>query len=157
MLSTDRFRNLRRIHLVNAQLDEALFLPNLETYSVMRTVRTNMDPSADFKSANLPNVRRLIIAHAAREGTVGQLYDSLLAQLDHLTLASPSVIDLEHLLPLATPLHSLDIGLRNCNEGLSKVVHELSRIDVKELSLFHQTTRETSDDWETDFELIEEF
>jgi hypothetical protein len=157
MLSTDRFRNLRRIHLIEAQLDEALVLPNLETYHVKRAVRINMDTSADFKSANLPNLRRLTIAHGVRAGSVGQLYDSILPQLNHLTLSSLCVADFEHLLPLTTLLQSLRIAFKNYNERLAKVLKQVSRVDVKDLLLFHGTQREYSDNWETDFELIEEF
>jgi hypothetical protein len=156
MLSTDRFRNLRRIHLTEAQLDEALVLPSLETYSVRRTKRINTDPSADFKSANLPNLRSLTIAHGVAEGTVGQLYDSILAQLDHLFLRVLDVTDSERLLSLSTSLQSLAIILKNYNEGLVKVLNQLNQMDVKKLVLFHLIRRQSSDNWETDFELLEE-
>jgi hypothetical protein len=155
MLSTDRFRNLRRIHLTKAQLDEALLLPSLETCSVMRTVRTNVDPSADFKSANLPNVRRLTIAHSAAEGTLGQIYDSILPQLNHLAFSSLCVAEFEHLLSLSTSLQSLSITFMNYNEGLIQVLKQLNRIDVKKLFLINIIQRQSSDHWETDFELIE--
>jgi hypothetical protein len=157
MLSTDRFRNLRRIHLYQVQLDEALVLPNLETYHVKRTVRINMDASSDFESANLPNLRRLTIAHSTADGTVGQLYDSILAQLDHLFLRALDPTELERLLSLSTSLQSLAIIFGNFNEGLVKVLNQLSGMDVKELVFFCLIQRQSFDHWETDFELLEEF
>jgi hypothetical protein len=116
-----------------------------------------MDPSADFKSANLPNVRRLTIAHNAAEGTLGQIYDSMLPPLTHLLLFSLCVTDLQHLLPLSTSLQSLSIIFENYNEGLVNVLDQLSRMDVKKLRLCHLVQRQTSDNWETDFDLMEEF
>jgi hypothetical protein len=156
ILLTDRFRNLRHIDLYAAQLDEALLLPSLETYSVFRTFRINMDTSAEFKSANLPNLRRLTIGRDFGERTVGQLYDSVLPQLDHLYIHSLSVGDFERVLPLSAPVQSLGLSLRYHGEGLSKVLNQIRRVAVKELHLVPRIKRDNSDNWETDFELIEE-
>jgi hypothetical protein len=116
-----------------------------------------MDPSADFKSANLPNLRRLTIAHSAADGSVGQLYDSILPQLDRLCIGSLCTTDIERLLPLSAPLLSLRTTFREYNDGLSKVLDQLRRMDLKRLLLFHQIERGISDDWETDFEWVQKF
>jgi hypothetical protein len=115
-----------------------------------------MDTSADFKTAKLPNLRRLTIGHPPRERTVGQLYDSILPQLCRLHLSPLCAADFEHLLTLTTLLQCLYIGFNNYDEGLAQVLKQVSRLDVKDLVLFHQITREDSDNWETDFEVIEE-
>jgi hypothetical protein len=156
-ISPDRFQNLRRIHLNEAQLDDALILPRLEAYHVDFPKRINMDHSADFKSANLPNLRSLTISHGAAEGTVGQLYDSTLPQLDHLNLYTLCVADFEHILPLATSLDTLEIIFKNYPEGLAKVLKLVSRVDVKDLLIYYVIHLVHCDNWETDFELIEEF
>jgi hypothetical protein len=157
ILSTDRLQNLRRVHLYDPQHDEALVLPNLEIYSVLRTIRINMDTSAAMKSVNLPNLRRLAIHHNYAGGSVGRLYDSIILQLDHMYLYSLPVTDVENLLLRSTALESLHVSCLNYDEGLSRVRDQFLRMDMKELIFSHWIHLETSDDWETDFELIEKF
>jgi hypothetical protein len=116
-----------------------------------------MDTSADFTSANLPNLRHLAVVYGTKGETLGQLYDSILPQLDGLLVRSLCVADFGHILPLSSPLQSLHVGFKNPNEGLSESLDHLNRMEVKELSFIQRMKRESSDNWTTDFESIEEF
>jgi hypothetical protein len=154
--STDQFQNLRSICLFNgAWLNEPLALPNLRTCFFNRTFPTSIDASAGFKSVNLPNLRRLAVQHHAGGLKVEQIYDSIIAQLDHLLLCWLSVADVEHLLLLSTTLQSLHIEYRDANnhEAASKVLNQISRVDVEQLRFSHAIELESSDNWETNFEL----
>jgi hypothetical protein len=153
--STDRFQNLRRIDLWKAQLDEALALPNLETFSSVLSSSTSIDAKAAFSSVNLPNLRRLMIF--TRPGSIGKYFDSIIPQLDHLTLSRVDKTDLERFLLLPTSLQSISCKYDSSVEGLTGVLAQIMRIDVKEFHFSWSIVRESSDNWETVFEAIAKF
>jgi hypothetical protein len=99
-------------------------------------------------------LRRLTLQQS-EAGSFGQLYDSIIPQLDHLTLYWLDETDLERLLLLATSLQSLRCSYYNSSEGLTKVLTQIMRIDVKELHFRRYIDLDRSDNWETDFESIE--
>jgi hypothetical protein len=160
--SKDRFQNLRRIlnhGLSRASFDEALVLPNLEAYFVSQSLSINVDTSAAraaLKSVNLPNLRRLIIHHGHGEGNVGQIYDSIIPQLDHLSIYGIHHAEVEHLLLLSISFQTLSVrcDYHDSLEGFSKVFDQLSRLDVTELVLHSEFTFRRKDNWEAEFESI---
>jgi sulfur relay (sulfurtransferase) DsrC/TusE family protein len=87
-----------------------------------------------------------------------QIYDSVIPQLDHLTLTRLHETDFEHLLGLSTSLQSLDIGIFDVGTSgvFSKVLDHLARIDVKELHYSHNIWFNKMDNWEKDFESMAE-
>ena len=131
----DQFRNLRRIILRDAQFDEALVLPDLETDSVYQDGPIIGGTSSALESINLPNLRRLIISGdpARPRWSFGRHYDSMIPQLDHLTLNYLYESDLEHLLLLSTSLQTLSCRHDSSAEGCSRVIDQIIRIDVKDL------------------------
>jgi hypothetical protein len=155
IVSTDRFQNLRRINLVQTTFDMALELPNLEIYSSYRIGTFSTYTRAIFNSDDLPNLRRLIIHHGDDAGDFGHLYESIIPQLDHLALVGLYGTELERLLFLSTSLQSLRCAYAGSREGLVEVLDQIVRIDVKELRYHQILELDSSDDWETDFKLIE--
>jgi hypothetical protein len=156
ILSTDRFQNLRRVHLFEAQCDQALALPNLETYWISDEIPISIRTTIALTSINLPSLRRLFLHHVM-EGRFGQLYDSIVPQLDHLTISWLDETELERLLLLSTSLQSLRCRYNSSVVGCSKVIDQISRINVKELQCHWALDHQDSDTWETDFESIEMF
>jgi hypothetical protein len=117
---------------------------------------TRIDAHTTFQSVNLPNLRRLHISHNHYdEKYIDKSYISVVPQLNHLHLWWLCVADVEHLLLLSTALQSLSIEYGNYNEGASKVLNQISRLDVEELRFSPMIAHESSDNWETDFELME--
>jgi hypothetical protein len=102
-------------------------------------------------------LRRLAIGRDGEVGSFGRLYDSITPKLDHLSLNWLHETDLEHLFLLSTSLQSLRCVYDRPVEGLSNVIEQISRIAVKELDFFLRIHRESSNNWETDFEPIEKF
>jgi hypothetical protein len=154
----DQFQNLRRIVLHDAQFDEALVLPNLESCSISQRSWTETDTRAALTSVNLPNLRRLNLSHHGAVGSFGQLYDSVIPQLDHLHPYCHYAADLEHLLLLSTTLQSLRCNYDGSeHEGLAKVIDQIRRINVKDLRFFQRSKSDSSDNWEKDFDSIEKF
>jgi hypothetical protein len=94
---------------------------------------------------------------SAGPANVGRLFDSIIPQLDHLCLTWLRKNDLEHLLGLSTSLQSLSIRYSNIDGRIPEVVNHISRMKVKELDVSWIVKLEGSDDWETDFDLIEKF
>jgi hypothetical protein len=93
--------------------------------------------------------------HASEAGSFGQFYDSIIPQLDHLNLFWIDETDLERLLLLSTSLQSLSCLYRTSSGGLTKVLTQIMRIDVKELHFWRYIALDSSDNWKTDFESIE--
>jgi hypothetical protein len=112
--------------------------------------------NAAFASVNLPNLRRLVLRHTGA-GSFGQLYYSIIPQLDHLTLFWLNETDVEHLLLLSTSLQTLRCRCDRPGEGFSKVIDQISRIGVTELQLHWRLEHENSDNWAADFDSIEKF
>jgi hypothetical protein len=165
MLSTDRFQNLRQVHVCNPTYDEASVLPNLETYSVSSNDLSNIhNASADFEPVNLPNLRRLSIYDSRRpkahDGTgiasFGSFYDSVIPQLDHLHLFSPDFTDLEHLLLLSTSLQSSRVKSDDFYSSSSKLFILLLRVDTKALHFTQNFWLQASDTWERKCESVKE-
>jgi hypothetical protein len=102
-------------------------------------------------------LRRLNIICDIEAGTFGRLYDSIIPQLDHLSLNWLHETDLEHLLLLSTSLQTLRCRYDSPVEGLSNVIKHISRIAVKELDFSRTIKHESSDNWEADFDSIEKF
>jgi hypothetical protein len=159
LLSKDRFQNLRRLYVIEAQFDEVLALPNLATCAAYLWNFISIDAKAAFTSVNLPNLRRLIIFnYASRRGSIGKYFDSIIPQLDHLSLSWVDATDLEHLLLLSTSLQSLHCYYDGSeHEGLAKGFDQIRRMDVKGLYFNWMIERESSYNWETDFETIANF
>jgi hypothetical protein len=159
ILSTDHFQNLRRIDLYYPQLDEALALPNLESYATLSPPSISFNAKTAFTSINLPNLRCLTIYRDSGARNFGQLYDLLIPQLDHLSFNSRHETNLEHLLLLSTSLESLrcSYSYDRAGEGLSAVLNQIMRIDVQELCFSPKMRLRRSDNWEADFNTIAEF
>jgi hypothetical protein len=89
---------------------------------------------------------------------MGKHFDSIIPQLDHLSLCRVDKTDLEHLLLLSTSLQALHCYYDGSeHEGLAEGFDQIRRIDVKELYFNWMVERESSDNWETDFEAIAKF
>jgi hypothetical protein len=159
LLSKVRFQNLRRLYVSKAQFDEVLALPNLATCAAYLWEFISIDAKAAFTSVNLPNLRRLIIFNCgSRPGSIGKYFDSIIPQLDHLSLSWFDVFDLERLLLLSTSLQSLHCLHQTSEyEGLAKAFDQIRRHDVKELNFKWLVVRGSSHNWETDFEAIAKF
>jgi hypothetical protein len=159
ILSKDRFQNLRRLYLYEAQFDEALALPNLEIYTSVLSSSISIDAEVAFTSVNLPNLRRLVIYHGfTQPRSMGKHFDSIIPQLDHLSLSRVDKTELEHLLLLSTSLQSLHCYYDGSeHEGLAKALDQIRRNDIKELHFKWVVERESSHNWETDFEAIAKF
>jgi hypothetical protein len=155
--SKDQFQNLRRILVYEAQLDEALVLPFLETFAAMVMRQANIGNRAGFASVNLPNLRRLHIRHSTGGEDTGQIYGSIIPQIDRLSLGWIPPANLEHLLVLSTSLQFLRVEFMGSHDDVSKVHNQISRIDVKDLVYLQRIHGESSDNWETDFESIQKF
>jgi hypothetical protein len=157
---TDQFSNLRRFDIERADHDVALSLVNLESHRVYITqaYQSSIDASLAYKSEHLPNLRRLVISCACRQSLSRQIYDSVIPQLDHLTLIGLHETDFEHLLGLATSLQSLDIIFSGFDtiSGVSKLLDQLDRIDFKELHYVQNLRLDNADNWEKDFESMAE-
>ena len=157
---TDQFQNLRRIEVFEAAtFDEELVLPNLEMYDIYQDeiyqdYPRYRNPTA-LKSVNLPNLRRLSIAHSTEVESFGHLYDSIVPQLDHIYLANLMTGDLDHILRLTTSLQSLDI---DCSGPYAPptIRDQLVNLDVKELRFAHEEIFD-GEDWETHLGSIKVF
>jgi hypothetical protein len=89
---------------------------------------------------------------------MGKHFDSIIPQLDHLTLDCVHETDFEHLLLLSTSLQSLRCYYDGSQpEGLGEAFDQIRRINVKELHFVWSIDRESSYNWETDFEAIAKF
>jgi hypothetical protein len=157
ILSKDRFQNLRRLH-VSPKFDTALALPNLEMYSSIEWDSISIDAKIAFTSVNLPNLRRLTITFDnTRARGFAQLFELIIPQLDHLTLRGLHETDIEHLLLPSPSLQLLHCSCDSSSEGTTRMIKQIIRIDLKELHFTWSIQRESSDNWETDFDLIEKF
>ena len=153
---TDQFQNLRRIKIFGAaRFDEALVLPNLEMYDIYRDDPLYANSTA-FKSVNLPNLRRLSIAHSTEVESFGHIYDSIIPQLDHISLTNPKTGDFDHILRLTTSLQSLDIDCSGPYTQTPTIRDQLVNLDVKELRFAHEEMFD-GEDWETHLGSIKVF
>ena len=154
---TDQFQNLRRIEVFEAAtFDEELVLPNLEMYDIYEDDPLYANSTA-LKSVNLPNLRRLSIAHSTEVESFGHLYDSIVPQLDHIYLANLMTGDLDHILRLTTSLQSLRILCHNINRygEIPGLRDQLVHVDVKKLR-YDQCTLFEGEDWERGFSAIKD-
>jgi hypothetical protein len=157
MLSTDRFQTLRQVHVYNPTYDEALVLPNLETYSVsLNDPSHTYNASREFEPVNLPNLRRLdICTHAMATVSFGKFYDSVISQLDHLHLCSPCTTDLEHLLLIPTSLQSFHVKYDKNRTESSKLSSLLHTVDSKALHYTRSLAPTRASDLFDGFESVE--